>query len=89
MSSYRGLDGMLRSVGRQTESACAGCGMGCYPAEYHPHAACTIFKATRSSSETRAALEQVYAFGFRSGEIAAAQVLRLRAKSRVRQGQQR
>lgn len=40
---------------------CAECGMPCDPAEYHPFAACLMFKACHDSSVVRANLDAVSA----------------------------
>lgn len=48
----------------RAESVCHGCGMVLFePAEYHPYAACLMFKATRDGTETRANLHAVVAYG--------------------------
>lgn len=38
---------------------CAECGMVCEPGEYHPYAACLMFKACQNSATVRANLEAV------------------------------
>jgi len=38
---------------------CADCGMPCKPGEYHPFAACLMFKACHNSDTVRANLETV------------------------------
>ena len=40
-------------------AACAECGMPCAPREYHPYAACLMFKACHSSTMVRENLEAV------------------------------
>lgn len=44
------------------QPACADCGMIVKPQEYHPYAACIIYKATRCSSTTRDNLLAVRAY---------------------------
>lgn len=39
--------------------ACGDCGMPCKPGEYHPYAACLMFKACHNSDTVRANLEAV------------------------------
>lgn len=38
---------------------CGTCGMPCTPGEYHPYAACLMFKACHNSETVRANLEAV------------------------------
>ena len=40
-------------------SVCAECGMGCNAGEYHPYAACLMFKQCRNSETVRANLQAV------------------------------
>lgn len=40
---------------------CGTCGMPCTPGEYHPYAACLMFKACHNSETVRANLEAVRA----------------------------
>ena len=42
-------------------SVCAECGMGCNAGEYHPYAACLMFKQCRNSETVRANLAAVRA----------------------------
>lgn len=42
-----------------TNSHCAGCGMRITAREYHPHAACLMFKSCRNSEEVRTNLQAV------------------------------
>jgi hypothetical protein len=52
---------------------CKECGMLVEPGEYHPYAACLMFKACGDSSVVRANLVAVLAEGYeRAGEIHAA-----------------
>lgn len=44
-----------------TLAPCGDCGMPCNPAEYHPYAACLMFKACHNSDTVRANLEAVRA----------------------------
>ena len=41
------------------ETPCACCGMVCTPGEYHPYAACLMFKACHNGNTVRANLEAV------------------------------
>lgn len=52
---------------------CAECGMPCEPGEYHPFAACLMFKASRNSTVVRANLRSVqrHATAARDAEIKA------------------
>ncbi len=48
----------------ENERRCAECGMVLFePTEYHPYAACLMFKASRDSLATRANLHQVVNYG--------------------------
>ncbi|WP_432778159.1 hypothetical protein QZL74_14345 [Burkholderia gladioli pv. alliicola] len=40
-------------------SDCAECGMPCTPGEYHPHAACLMFKGCHDSTTVRAGLAAI------------------------------
>lgn len=44
-------------------SECNECGMGTFPAEYHPWAACELFKAHHNGTHARAILYTVIEFG--------------------------
>ncbi|GKS92757.1 hypothetical protein [Acidovorax sp. SUPP2539] len=44
-----------------TLAPCGECGMPCLPAEYHPYAACLMFKACHNSDTVRANLDAVRA----------------------------
>lgn len=49
---------------------CAECGMQCDPGEYHPFAACLMFKQCRDSETVRANLEAVVHHGFQTESLA-------------------
>lgn len=53
---------------RQESNDCAECGMWVQPGEYHPYAACLMFKACRSSQTVRANLEAVVQYGVNHGQ---------------------
>jgi hypothetical protein len=54
---------------------CQTCGMICYPGEYHPYAACLMFKACHNGDEVRANLNAVQADTLRTlSEEAAEQI---------------
>src|SRR5258708_5052135 len=44
---------------------CADCGMECEPGEYHPYAACLLFRALGSCTEVRAHLDAIRASALR------------------------
>jgi len=50
---------------------CGECGMPCRPGEYHPYAACLMFKACRNSDTVRGNLQdaQDHATAARDAEI--------------------
>ena len=65
----------LQSNGRcpMTEaghSVCAECGMGCNAGEYHPYAACLMFKQCRNSETVRANLQDVRDDSYQQGRVA-------------------
>jgi hypothetical protein len=45
------------------ESSCACCGMLCKPLEFHPYAACLMFKACKNGDTVRANLAFVVEYG--------------------------
>lgn len=45
------------------EKDCACCGMLCSPLEFHPYAACLMFKACQNGNTVRANLEFVVRYG--------------------------
>lgn len=48
----------------QQNTPCAGCGMQTNtPREYHPHAACLMFRACHNADEVRANLDAVIEYG--------------------------
>ena len=51
-------------------SVCAECGMGCNAGEYHPYAACLMFKQCRNSETVRANLQDVRDDSFQQGRVA-------------------
>ena len=52
-------------------SVCAECGMGCNAGEYHPYAACLMFKQCRNSETVRANLQAVRDDSYQQGRVAA------------------
>lgn len=48
---------------------CGTCGMPCTPGEYHPYAACLMFKACHNSETVRANLEAVRATQAQAGAV--------------------
>lgn len=46
-----------------SDAPCGSCGMPCTPTEYHPYAACLMFKACHNSETVRANLDDVRAHG--------------------------
>jgi hypothetical protein len=55
-ASNKSIDG-----GREVSQACIECGMICEAAEYHPYAACLMFKACHNSTIVTANLDGVRA----------------------------
>ena len=51
-------------------SVCAECGMGCNAGEYHPYAACLMFKQCRNSETVRANLQDVRDDSYQQGRVA-------------------
>ena len=51
-------------------SVCAECGMGCNAGEYHPYAACLMFKQCRNSETVRANLQAVRDDSYQQGRVA-------------------
>lgn len=49
------------------DETCGDCGMVCGRNEYHPFAACLMFKACRNGEQVRANLEAVIDHGRREG----------------------
>lgn len=47
---------------------CGECGMPCHPRDYHPYAACLMFKACRNSDVVRANLDAVRGAPANAGE---------------------
>lgn len=64
--NYLDIDGRWRRCPPHEQSACAGCGMPCHPAEYHPWAACELFKVHRDARTVRGNLYAVLTFGRQS-----------------------
>lgn len=56
-------------MSEQNELPCATCGMACKPGEFHPYAACLMFKACRSSDVVRANLADHVAAAARIAEL--------------------
>lgn len=54
---------------------CHDCGMSCEAAEYHPFAACLMFKQCRNSETVRANLQSVHAAGRVAGLREAAEIV--------------
>ena len=52
-------------------SVCAECGMGCNAGEYHPYAACLMFKQCRNSETVRANLQDVRDDSYQQGRAVA------------------
>jgi len=50
---------------------CQECGMACEPAEYHPMAACLMFKACHDGAAVRANLANVMRYGARKTDTVA------------------
>ena len=50
-------------------SVCAECGMGCNAGEYHPYAACLMFKQCRNSETVRANLQDVRDDSYQQGRV--------------------
>jgi hypothetical protein len=46
---------------------CADCGMPCSPNEYHPYAACLMFKACHDGEQVRANLNATRLDGYNKG----------------------
>jgi len=44
--------------------ACQECGMPCSPKDYHPYAACLMFKACHDSQVVKVNLDSVVAWGY-------------------------
>jgi hypothetical protein len=63
---YLHLDGTWKRVPAGGLTACASCGMVGPPGEYHPFAACELFKVHRDSRTVRANIYAVVAFGRKS-----------------------
>lgn len=58
-----------RPAAVQATLACAACGMATkHVAEFHPHAACLMFKATKDADAVRANLKYVMEYGRRALE---------------------
>jgi hypothetical protein len=49
---------------------CGGCGMLCTATEYHPYAACLMFKACNDPKTVRDNLQAVLAHGYLRGTMA-------------------
>lgn len=54
---------------KMEEPACMGCGMQIDRHEYHPHAACLMFKSCKNDDEVRKNLEAVISYGKKGGRI--------------------
>jgi hypothetical protein len=63
--------GSIMSEQPTTEGRCAECGMPCAPGEYHPFAACLMFRECHSSEMVRLNLQAVVDHGRSSPEPAA------------------
>ena len=48
---------------KQENNKCQECGMECEPKEYHPYAACLMFKQTGSKAQVRGNLNAVVEYG--------------------------
>lgn len=46
------------------DERCTECGMPCESTDYHPYAACLMFKACHNSATVKANLDGVVAFGY-------------------------
>jgi hypothetical protein len=68
---------------------CSACGMPCRVPEYHPYAACLMFKQTHNSATVFSNLKAVVEYGMQaeragvSADKAMRQILGLRGKAKV------
>lgn len=87
MTEYRDIHGRLRNA-TASDGACAGCGMACFKAEYHPWVACAAFKATGKADSVRANLNGVFEFGHTIGmKVGARAAKKRRSRKALRRGQ--